>query len=220
MADLREDDELFAIPKSLVLMTTTSSIPITLLEPLDGLGSWPPLIITIIFEYLRGAASPWFPYFRVLPITFDSLMFWSNSELAELQASAVVEKVGKESAEEDWRSSIIPMMLEHHDLFPVSGETDQEKTTELIKLAHMAGSLIMAYAFDIDRDEQQNDAAEDADDDEYEEDDEAEPLKGMVPFADMLNADADRNNVSRQQRLSMCLLSFYRLDYSKKTNIL
>ena len=58
----------------------------------------------------------------------------------------------------------------------------------------MAGSLIMAYAFDLDQNGDQEEA--DADEDGFIEDDEEDPAKGLVPFADMLNADADRNNVS------------------------
>lgn len=196
-----EDEELFAIPRSLVLTTSTSSIPPEVLLPLSDVGSWPPLIVTIIYEYLRRERSPWYPYFQVLPTTFHSLMFWNDQELAQLQASAVVNKIGKSGAEASWKETIIPIMLEHPELFPVPGATKQAKSDTLISLAHMAGSLIMAYAFDIDRDDEEKDKAKDASDaseqdDEFEEDDEDEPLKGMVPFADMLNADADRNNVS------------------------
>lgn len=124
-------------------------------------------------------------------------MFWYPEELQELQASAVVDKIGKASAEESWKSSIIPVMLQHPDLFPLSGvTTDEDKIAALIKLAHMAGSLLMAYAFDIDRDDAKSENGDEASEEhDWEEDDEAEPLKGMVPLADMLNADADRNNV-------------------------
>ena len=121
-------------------------------------------------------------------------MFWNKAELETLQASAVIDKIGLEKAEESWKETIIPLMLSHPELFPVTGQNDSVRTRELIKLAHMAGSLIMAYAFDIDRDDEKNDVIGGSDD-EFEEDDEDEPLKGMVPFADMLNADADRNNV-------------------------
>lgn len=191
MQDLAEDEELFAVPRPLVLAASTSSVPPQVLSGLEEQGSWPPLIVTIIYEYLRGPASPWYPYFQVLPSTFDSLMFWSHTELEQLQASAVVRKIGRDSAEASWKQSIIPAMLKHPDLFPVSGTDDTSRAAKLIELAHMAGSLIMAYAFDIDRDEDRSRAGEE---DEFEEDDEDEPLKGMVPFADMLNADADRNN--------------------------
>ncbi|EXJ79606.1 hypothetical protein A1O3_07885 [Capronia epimyces CBS 606.96] len=200
-AEIAEDEELFAVPRSLVLTTTTSNVPPTAIQPLEETGTWPPLIVTIIYEYLKKDDSPWHAYFKVLPTTFDTLMFWNSAELAELQASAVVQKIGRQQAEESWRETIIPVMLAHPDQFPVPGATPVERTVELIKLAHMAGSLIMAYAFDIDRDDTRtnNDDNDDNDDDNssgdnFEEDDEDEPFKGMVPFADMLNADADRNN--------------------------
>lgn len=192
--NIEEDEELFAIPRSLVLTTTTSDIPPAVLEPLNETGSWPPLIVTILYEYLREDRSPWRPYVQVLPTTFDSLMYWQHAELETLQTSAVVGKIGREQAEESWKETIIPVMLSHPKLFPVGGQNDLEKTAELTKLAHMAGSLIMAYAFDIDRDQEMNGNKKDSED-EFEEDDEDEPLKGMVPFADMLNADAERNNV-------------------------
>ncbi|KIW72971.1 hypothetical protein PV04_01127 [Phialophora macrospora] len=191
--DIEEDEELFAIPRSLVLATTTSSLPSSVIEPLKETGAWQPLIVTVIYEYLQKERSTWFPYFKVLPTTFDSLMFWNKAEIEALQASAVISKIGRAQAEENWKGTIIPVMLSHSDLFVVAGQNESERTTELIKLAHMAGSLIMAYAFDLDKDEMKDDEANDSDD-EFEEDDEDEPFKGMVPLADMLNADADRNN--------------------------
>jgi SET domain-containing protein 6 len=195
-APIAEDEELFAIPRALVLTTTTSSIPPAVLEPLKDLGSWPPLIVTIIYEYLRKEQSPWYPYFQVLPTTFDTLMFWNHAELSELQASAVVKKVGKAAAEESWKETIVPLMQSHPDLFPMGFTSESDKVDVFIQLAHMAGSLIMAYAFDIDRDDEKDESDEaNPEGDEFEEDDEDEPLKGMVPLADMLNADADRNNV-------------------------
>ena len=146
---------MFAIPRSLVLTTTTSKIPPAILEPLAETGTWPPLILTILYEYLRGKESPWYPYFQVLPTSFDSLMFWNDAELEALQASAVLMKIGREQAEETWKQTLIPLMLTNPDLFPIACHDDLQKTTELVRLAHMAGSLIMAYAFDIDRDDQE-----------------------------------------------------------------
>lgn len=122
-------------------------------------------------------------------------MFWNEAELAELQASAVVNKIGREEAEESWRETIIPVMLAHPQLFPLPGTTASERTTELIQLAHMAGSLIMVYAFDIDGDDDKVRPVDDDSEEDFENDDEDEPLKGMVPVANMLNADADLNNV-------------------------
>ncbi|OAL34382.1 hypothetical protein AYO20_06435 [Fonsecaea nubica] len=192
--DIEEDEELFAVPRSLVLTATTSSIPPAVLEPLNESGQWVLLIVTLIYEYLRKEKSPWHAYFQVLPTKFDSLMFWNDAELKTLQASAVVDKIRKDDTEESWKEEMLPVMLSHPDLFPVAGHSDADRTKELIRLAHMAGSSIMAYAFDIDKDDDRDDANNGSEDEMEVDDDEDEPLKGMVPFADMLNADADRNN--------------------------
>lgn len=54
----------------------------------------------------------------------------------------------------------------------------------------------MSYSFDLEDPAKKN-AAEDSDSDDEEE--EGKFYKGMVPMADMLNADADRNNVGHLQ---------------------
>lgn len=124
-------------------------------------------------------------------------MFWSKEELAELQGSAIVHKIGKQEADESVLRLIAPVIREHTSLFPPSKDVPsfegQEGEQAILQLAHRMGSLIMAYAFDIEADE---DREEDRDEDGLVTDDEEEPPKGMVPMADMLNADADRNNVS------------------------
>jgi SET domain-containing protein 6 len=56
------------------------------------------------------------------------------------------------------------------------------------------GSTIMAYAFDLEKVTGEED---EGDDEGFVSDDEGVTMpKGMVPLADMLNADADRNNVA------------------------
>ena len=115
-------------------------------------------------------------------------MFWSEDELKELKGSKVLDKIGKRAAEEGWKQTVIPIMQQHSFDFVVNDQSDA--TNELIDLCHTAGSLIMAYAFDIDRDLEGGSDGQDG----FQEDDEENPLKGMVPFADMLNANATRNN--------------------------
>jgi SET domain-containing protein 6 len=71
------------------------------------------------------------------------------------------------------------------------------------------GSLIMAYAFDIEKSETEEEDDVDENDESYMTDDEDEQLpKGMVPLADLLNADADRNNVSDPAVPSCTLVSY------------
>jgi SET domain-containing protein 6 len=62
------------------------------------------------YEFLQGATSRWKPYFDILPTEFNSLMFWSKEELEELQGSAVLGKIGKESMDIKFRESLIPVL--------------------------------------------------------------------------------------------------------------
>jgi N-lysine methyltransferase SETD6 len=178
------------------LQTTNSDLYHKVPDHFAELGPWDALILVIIYEYLRHKSSPWFPYLQLLPTNFDTLMFWSPEELSELQGSAVVDKIGKESAEESWANTILPIMQRNEGLFPLPTNDTGERPKHLLELAHMAGSMIMAYAFDIAQDDSSNSDgnAEDEAESDLTEDDEENPVKGMVPFADMLNADANRNN--------------------------
>lgn len=195
-AAISKDDELFAIPRNLVLQVTNSELYSKIPDPFADLGPWDSLILVLVYEYLRRDSSPWFPYLQLLPTAFDTLMFWTPAELLELQGSAVVDKIGKDAAEENWNHTILPIMIENETLFPLSIKNVPDRQRQLLQLAHMAGSMIMAYAFDLDADSYDGGdkhAANEGDCD-LTEDDEDNPTKGMVAFADMLNADADRNN--------------------------
>ena len=125
--------------------------------------------------------SKWAPYFAILPQQLDSLVFWSESELNELQASTVIHKIGKAKAEEMFSQHIAPLGLENCNT----------------NMCHRVASIIMAYAFDIPEKTSTNEgnAGEDESEDELVSDDEDEQtLLSMIPLADILNADADRNN--------------------------
>lgn len=126
--------------------------------------------------------SKWGPYLAILPEQLNSLVFWSDSELAELQASAVVKKIGKQGAEDMFKSYIAPLGLKH-------------SSTEM---CHKVASVIMAYAFDIPDPSDGptfGGKGEEAEDDLVSDNGEDEKtILSMIPLADMLNADADRNN--------------------------
>jgi SET domain-containing protein 6 len=160
------------------------------------LGPWLSLILVMLYEYTNGDASNWSPYFAVLPTEFNTLMFWSDDELAQLQASAVVTKIGKEGAEEAFMEQLLPVIKEFAEIFFAGDERAKQRAEEMrdernITLMHNMGSLIMAYAFDVEPVSPRKDVDEEGFAEE--EEDEALP-KGMIPLADMLNADADRNN--------------------------
>lgn len=184
---ISDGEELFRIPRDVVLDSQTSTLRSYIRDELDDLDPWLSLILVLIYEWFLGDKSHWYPYLHLLPQQFDTLMFWSKAELAELQASAVVSRIGKKSAEVGFLSELVPIIHAHPELFPLSKD---KLDGEVIRHAHIAGSQVMAYAFDVDK---QNDLD---DDESLVTDDEDNPAKGMVPFADMLNADAEKNNVS------------------------
>jgi SET domain-containing protein 6 len=183
----------------MVLAVQNSELKTLLGQDLEQLGPWLSLMLVMLYEYLQGEKSRWAPYFKVLPSRFDTLMFWSSAELQELQGSTIVEKIGREGAEESIMEMIAPIVRGNPALFPpapgMASYDGDAGAAALIELAHVMGSLIMAYAFDIEKSEDDEDEG-DANDESYMTDDEDEQLpKGMVPLADLLNADADRNNV-------------------------
>lgn len=207
-ADLVEDEELFSIPRAVVLSVQNSELRTKLAQDWEDLGPWLSLILVMMYEFLLGEKSTWAPYFGVLPSSFDTLMFWSSAELDELRGSAIVDKIGQQAAEESILEMIAPIVRANPSLFPPINGLDSYEgdagAKALLDLAHMMGSLIMAYAFDIEKAEGSDDDADGEGESGYMTDEEEQLPKGMVPLADMLNADADRNNVSPS---NLCLLA-------------
>lgn len=187
--DLSEDEELFSIPRASILTNETTDLPANLRKELDH--PWLSLILVMVHEYLKGTESSWYPYFNLLPETFDSLMFWSDEELLSLKGSAVVDKIGKESADSTFTEQLIPLIAQHANIFHTAGRSNDE----LLSLCHRMGSTIMAYAFDLEKPETSQPPNQQNDEEWEEEEESATSLpKGMIPLADMLNANADHNN--------------------------
>lgn len=198
--DIPEDTTLFTIPRSAIINTETSELAEKLpkvfkvpeddededWEPLD---SWGSLILVMLYEYLQGGASRWKPYFDVLPQTFDTPIFWTEAELKELEGTCLTpEKIGKHESDEMLRSRILPIVLQNTSIFYPEGTT-QLCEDDLLSLAHRVGSTIMSYAFDLDNSDENSDDEEDG----WAEDREGTTMLGMVPMADMLNANAEFN---------------------------
>ncbi|KAJ3497450.1 hypothetical protein NLG97_g1883 [Lecanicillium saksenae] len=150
------------------------------------LDSWSALILVLLYEHLRGPSSAWRPYLDVLPGTFATPMFWAPEELGALQASATVGKVGRESAENMFRGILLPVVRANAGVFAGSEALSDE---QLVALAHRMGSTIMAYAFDLEPEEEEEEEEEDG----WVEDRDGKAMMGMVPMADILNADAEFN---------------------------
>jgi SET domain-containing protein 6 len=199
--DIPQETTLFTIPRDLIINVQTSELPGKLPsvfdppipddededhEPLD---SWASLILVMLYEYLQGESSKWKPYIDVLPQTFDTPIFWTENELQELRGTCLsTEKVGKQQSDGMLRTRIVPVVLQSPGIF-YPGDAKQLDEDELLSLAHRMGSTIMAYAFDLEGEGEQ-----DEDDEEgWVEDREGKTLMGMVPMADILNANAEFN---------------------------
>lgn len=142
--DLPEGEELFAIPRGFILSVQNSKLNEVLGQELSEVGPWMSLMLVMIYEYLVGEQSIWAPYFRVLPQQFDTLMFWSPAELQELQGSAIVEKIGKQGADESILEMIVPIVRANPSLFPpihglpsYDGDAGAEA---VLRLSHIMGS--------------------------------------------------------------------------------
>ncbi|KAI5303842.1 hypothetical protein KEM55_000344, partial [Ascosphaera atra] len=114
----------------------------------------------MIYEYLKGGSSQWLPYYNVLPSSFDTLMFWSQDELRELQGSAIVSRIGKQEANESMLTQLLPLVTGNPDLFPTPNGLQSFDSPEgkehFLSIAHRMGSLIMAYAFDVEKDDDED----------------------------------------------------------------
>ncbi|KAK1253285.1 hypothetical protein MKX07_001362 [Trichoderma sp. CBMAI-0711] len=196
LQDIPAESVLFTVPRSSILSSETSELKEKLPEIFQETAMevddkpqqdpWSTLIIVMMYEYFKGSESKWKPYIDVLPSSFETPMFWSDAELDELQASATRSKVGKASAEEMFQDKVLPVIRANQHLFPTSQTYNDD---DLIQLAHRMGSTIMSYSFDF-----QNEDEEDEDEtEEWVEEREAKSTMGMVPMADILNADAEYN---------------------------
>lgn len=192
LEDIQEGEELFSIHHSDLLTIKNSDLPRRIIEDFKELDPWMSLILVMIYEASLKEKSKWWPYLQILPTQLDTLMYWSPVELAELRGCLVVEKIGKDDANQSFIKVLLPIIKNHAGLFEAFATAFASAGAEevLLEIAHRMGSLIMAYAFDLEKDE---DSMEDGDDDlstSY------SVPKGMIPLADMFNADGEMVNVS------------------------
>ncbi|KAG5639450.1 hypothetical protein H0H81_001572 [Sphagnurus paluster] len=216
LKDIPEEHVLFSIPRSLTLSTRTSSLPprlgIDVWKRMKMDQGWTGLILCMMWESANGNSSSWSEYFNILPARFDTPMFWSDVDLAELHGTSVVEKLGREEAEQSYTEKMLPVIQSRPDLFP-------PEKIEHYSLAnyHLMGSRILSRSFNVEKWEseegqsQPNESidtredgmdvdsshslegdgnVDDAHHSEVEDEDDEEDASdtAMVPMADMLNA--------------------------------
>lgn len=149
----------------------------------------------LLYEHGLRGQSRWCRYLQLLPDEFDTLVHWSETELQELRGCAVLDKVAKSFADEQFKTLLLPILRNYHEYFNMYKDVliDPDSEAAVLQILHRMATLIMSYSFDLAVD---TDTSETASINSYAtEPDEWQSSKHMVPFADLLNADAARNNV-------------------------
>ncbi|KAF8070798.1 hypothetical protein FPV67DRAFT_1488737, partial [Lyophyllum atratum] len=150
LKDIPEGHILFTIPRSLTLSTRTSSLP-SRFGPeawknmkLDQ--GWTGLILCMMWETATGISSKWSEYFATLPTNFHTPMFWNEDDLAELNGTSVVAKLGREEAELSYTTKLLPAIRSRPDIFP------PEKVEHYsLENYHLMGSRILSRSFTVEK---------------------------------------------------------------------
>ncbi|PFH49761.1 hypothetical protein AMATHDRAFT_146943 [Amanita thiersii Skay4041] len=208
--DIPQGYTLFSIPRDLILSTQNSSLPSRFgLNEWKKSGlhkGWTGLILCMMWEQAQGPSSRWSEYLATLPTRFDTPMFWTEEDLLELQGTSVVEKIGKEDANQEYERKIVPTILSRPDLFAPSD-------MYTLDVYHVMGSRILSRSFDVERwhvegnedtstqetladdsNEVSIESSMDLESNEESDDDEKPFDIAMVPMADMLNARFESEN--------------------------
>lgn len=138
--DIAKGELIFSIPTKFVMAAENDKEFGKLIEKHDN-GEW---LNLMSFMMVCEQRVHWKPYFDVLPKQFNTPMFWDPSKAKKLlQGSALVDKIGKEEAEEQW--------WELKSLY--SDEIFKGCDTSVDNF-HRMGSLIMSYSFDVEHNEE------------------------------------------------------------------
>lgn len=195
LSNIEHGEELFSIRHSDILAVWNSALCQQIPTEIETMDKWMSLILTMIYEDGQEEKSKWWQYLKILPEKFDTLMYWSPIELAELQASPVIAKIGKDDADSAFSQYLLPVVRNHAGLFGKYASAFEGPNAEesLLAIAHRMGTLIMAYAFDLES-KAEEESYDDSDDDNN--DSLRDLNKAMVPFADIFNADGELMNVN------------------------
>ena len=148
--DVEEDVELFSISQSDVLTVQTSNLQKVKPHLLESLDPWNSLVLVLIYEDGLGEDSTWWDYLQLMPREFNTLIYWSSFELAELEGSTVLDKIRKSDADASFKKLLLPIVQQQPEIFGRHAQafSGSKASTILLDLAHRMATLIMAYGFD------------------------------------------------------------------------
>eukprot|EP01130_Rhizamoeba_saxonica_P009986 TRINITY_DN4087_c0_g1_i2.p1 TRINITY_DN4087_c0_g1~~TRINITY_DN4087_c0_g1_i2.p1 ORF type:complete len:264 (-),score=33.83 TRINITY_DN4087_c0_g1_i2:31-822(-) len=120
--DIQKNEVVVSVPLSITLKTSNlAKNPV--FQDLDLQSRISPTNLAgfyIMWERVHQS-SPWKPYFDILPTAYDTTIFWSQSELAELQLSRLKDfTMRKKSLIERSFENIFTnwLFIEHEEIFP------------------------------------------------------------------------------------------------------
>ncbi|GHJ88587.1 hypothetical protein NliqN6_4989 [Naganishia liquefaciens] len=154
LRDLEEDTLLFTVPSQLLLSAEHSDLRTHLSsadwKDLVEIGGWTALILCMMWEDAQGVRSKWYGYLRTLPERFDTPMFWSEEELKWLQGTDLLSKVGKASAEETYKTKIVPLLEKYPEVFtPDKSATHRQIKHFSVDDFHVQGSRMLSRSFSV-----------------------------------------------------------------------
>lgn len=198
MEDIEPNEQLFTIPRSILINVVNNSLiekyP-DIQDKLKSMDQWLSLIIILSYEFKFG--NKWKNYFNIIPDEFNQLIFWNNEELKDLEPSCILERIGTEN-NLNMHNQIIKI-IDDSNIVELEGQLSIEEYNKI-------ATIIMSYSFDVEVPKAKKDAKETAEGDEHrdkeddedeeseDEEEEEEYYKSMVPLADTLNANTHLNN--------------------------
>lgn len=156
----------------------------------------------------------WGPYLSILPSSFDTPMFWTDSEVEELKGTSIPNKIGKEEATAGYVEKVRPYIEQHAKIFlgTLANEAGALEKYYSLEQFHIMGSRILSRSFHVkngkNKDDRGNgdrsgegdgengegdDSSDDSDEEGAEEDESIDNIS-MIPMADMLNARYECDN--------------------------
>ncbi|KAH8083611.1 hypothetical protein HD553DRAFT_312778 [Filobasidium floriforme] len=151
LKDLEEDTALFTIPDKILLSACNSGLRNLVAEEdwdvLEEHGGWASLMLSMMWEEAQGEASRWSGYIKALPNTFQTPMFWTDEQIQELKGTDIVDKIGRQSAEDTYNQKIKPVLQKYPDVFKRNASLSVQPFS--LEHFHIQGSRILSRSFSV-----------------------------------------------------------------------
>lgn len=195
-ADIKRGETLFKVPRTLLLDPHHGRLSSKLREyeawleqlgrSLDDSSGWVPLLITIMYEFVKPD-SFWAPYLNLVPeiSEFGHPLFWKQEVVnKELSGMALLYDVmeDRKNIEDEYKAYVLPFIMRNREL----AESIEHYDMNLFKRTI---AFVMAYSFTEDQES-----------------------PSMIPMADMLNHHSNNNAHLIFERNHLKMISCRKID--------